>query len=134
MPEPKNGPAPGNRGEATINAGKRSRKSSTIKPFHYEPAPGCALTVWLTAAEAEMLAAINGASMSRADLLMLRPRLALSAPQLVERLRRKGLDIETEWRRGTDRDGRAVRFGAYRLRGSVRHHHGLNGGADDNRR
>jgi hypothetical protein len=118
MPEPKNGPAPGSRGGARINAAKRPSHCSTAR-VDFEPAPGRVQTAWLTRPEAEMLTALRHGPVTRAELLMLRPRLALSAPQIVERLRRKGVPIETLWRRATDRDGRDARFGEYRLTGKV---------------
>lgn len=42
------------------------------------------------------------------------------APQLVDALRGKGLEITTTWHRGRDRDQRPVRFGEYALEPSSR--------------
>jgi len=66
-----------------------------------------------------MLQALRPAPVSRITLAKRRPRLGLSGPQYIERLRRKGLHIETAWHTDTDRDGRRVRFVEYHLLGTV---------------
>jgi len=43
------------------------------------------------------------------------------APQLIECLREKGLDIATIWHKGRDRDERPVRYGEYILQPNSRH-------------
>lgn len=124
MPDRRKSPAPGNRGEAQSNAGKRSRNSTLPLRLdscliRYKPPKGRALVVRLTPAQMEMLQALRPAPLSRVDLAKRRPRLGLSGPQYVERLRKAGLVIDTQWIHATDRNGNAVRFGRYCLRGSV---------------
>ena len=125
MPDRRKSPAPGNRGEAQRkNAGKRSRNSN-LPPrldsclIRYKPPKGRALVIRLTPAQMEMLRALRPAPVSRADLANVRPRLGLSGPQYVERLRKAGLAIDTQWIHATDRNGAPVRYGRYCLRGSV---------------
>ena len=125
MADRRKSPAPGNRGEAqSKNAGKRSRNSTLpMRPdsclIRYKPPKGRALAIRLSPSQLEMLQALRPAPVSRFDLANRRPRLGLSGPQYVERLRRKGLEIESVWRTGTDRDGRRVRFVQYQLLGTL---------------
>jgi len=118
-------PAPENRGEAqSKNAAKRSRNSTLPLRLdscliRYKPPKGHALAIRLTPAQMEMLQALRPAPVSRVDLANRRPRLGLSGPQYVERLRKAGLVIDTQWIHATDRNGDAVRFGRYCLRGRV---------------
>ena len=121
MADKRTNPAPRKGGEAqTKNAGKRPTHSNPPGPlFRYKPPKGRAVTLRLSATEAEMLAALIRCPCSRFDLTKRRPRLGLSGPQVIERLRKAGVEIETEWARGLDRDGRPVRFGIYRLTGIV---------------
>ncbi len=123
--ERRKSPAPGNRGEAqSKNAGKRPLNHIKSAPpgsclIRYKPPKGRALAIWLTPSQLEMLQALRPAPVSRVTLAKRRPRLGLSGPQYIERLRKAGLEIESEWRTGTDRDGRRVRFVEYKLRGTV---------------
>jgi len=66
-----------------------------------------------------MVRALRGSPKTRVELAQIRPRLGLTGPATVERLRRKGLQIESLWREGADAEGRTVRFVAYELKGSV---------------
>ena len=104
------------------NAGKRpwndSRTAETCL-IQYQPPKGRVLNIRLSAPQLEMLQALRPAPVSRIGLANRRPRLGLSGPQYIERLRRKGLEIESVWHTGTDRDGRRVRFVEYILRGTV---------------
>ena len=123
-PERRKSPAPGNRGEARKHAGKRSRNSTLPMRLdscliRYKPPKGRALAIRLTPAQMEMLQALRPAPVSRVDLANRRPRLGLSGPQYVERLRKAGLVIDTRWVHAIDRNGNAVRYGRYCLRGSV---------------
>ena len=81
-----------------------------------EPAPS---PIRVGARELEMVRALRGSPKTRVELSERRPRLGLTGPATVERLRRKGLQIESLWREGTDADSRAVRFLAYELKGRV---------------
>ena len=125
MPDRRKGPAPGNRGEAqNEHASKRSTNHIKSAPpgcclIRYKPPKGRALAIRLTPAQMEMLQALRPAPVSRVDLANRRPRLGLSGPQFVERLRKAGLVIDTQWIHTTDRNGAAVRYGRYCLRGSV---------------
>ena len=122
MADKRMSPAPGKGSEAQgKNAGKRPVHSNTPRPlFRYRPPKGRAVNLRLSATEAEMIAALTQCPCSRFDLTKRRPRLGLSGPQVIERLRKAGLAIESEWTRGEDRDGRPVRFVYYRLHGTVR--------------
>jgi len=81
-----------------------------------EPTPS---PIRLGARELEMVRALRGSSKTRVELSERRPRLGLTGPATVERLRRKGLQIESLWKEGADADGRTVRFVAYELKGRV---------------
>ena len=107
-------------GAEVKHAGERSHHSKLPGSlFRYLPPKGRAVSLHLSATEAEMLAALVQCPCSRFDLTKRRPRLGLSGPQVIERLRKAGVVIDTEWLRGTDRDGKPIRFGIYRLRGRV---------------
>ena len=81
-----------------------------------EPTPSLIL---VGARELEMVRALRGSPKTRVELAQIRPRLGLTGPATVERLRRKGLQIESLWREGADAEGRTVRFVAYELKGRV---------------
>jgi len=125
MPDRTKSPAPGNRGEAqSKNAGKRSQNhTKTGGPgfclLRYAPPNGKPVHIRLSPAALEMVEALRRAPASRFDLVQRRPRLGLSGPQAIERLRKAGIEIESEWLKGKDRDGRPVRFVRYCLRGRV---------------
>jgi hypothetical protein len=124
MADRRKGPAPGTRGEAANNAGERSpNHTKGAAPgfclVRYKPPKGRALAIRLGATDSEMLAALSVAPASRFDLMKRRPRLGLSGPQIVERLRKRGLTIESEWLRGLDGRGKPTRFVRYHLRGAV---------------
>ena len=67
-----------------------------------------------------MLECLRTAACSRLDMLAWgRPWLALSAPQTVASLRRKGVVVESIMETGSNGEGAAVRFARYRLQGVV---------------
>ena len=67
-----------------------------------------------------MLEVLRTAACTRLDLLAWgRPWLALSAPQTVASLRRKGIRVGTTWETASNAEGARVRFARYRLEGSV---------------
>jgi len=125
MADQRKSPAPGNRGEAqSKNAGERSTNHTKVGRsgccmLRYAPPGGKPFHVRLGATDSEMLEALRCAPSSRLDLMKRRPRLGLSAPQAIERLRKAGLDIESEWIKGKDGQGEPMRFVRYRLLGRV---------------
>ena len=122
MAEKRTSPAPRKGGEAQgNNAGKRPVHSTPLGPlFRYKPPKGRAVNLRPSATEAEMIVALSECPCSRFDLTKHCPRLGLSGPQVIQRLRKAGLAIESEWTRGEDRDVRPVRFVYYRQHGTVR--------------
>jgi hypothetical protein len=110
--EKRKGPAPGTRGEAANNAGERSPNHTKTEPpgfclLRYAPPGGKPFHIRLSPAALEMVEALRRAPASRFDLVKRRPRLGLSGPQAIERLRKAGVQIESEWLKGVDRNGRA---------------------------
>ena len=67
-----------------------------------------------------MLECLRMAACSRLDMLAAgRPWLALSAPQTVASLRRKGVVVEATMETARNAEGAAVRFARYKLGGTV---------------
>jgi hypothetical protein len=87
--------------------------------LRYAPPGGKPLHIRLSPGALEMVEALRSAPASRFELMKRRPRLGLSGPQAIERLRKAGIEIESEWLKGEDRTGRPVRFVRYCLRGRV---------------
>ena len=74
----------------------------------------------VTPRQLAMLECLRKGACSRLDMLAWgRPWLALSAPQTVASLRRKGLVVESTMETATNAEGAAVRFARYGLKGSV---------------
>jgi hypothetical protein len=124
MVDRRKGPDTGNRGEAINNAGERLTNHnkagrSGFCTLHYAPPGRNPFHVRLGATDAEMLEALRHAPSSRLDLMKRRPRLGLSAPQAIERLRKTGLETVSEWMKENGAHGRSVRFVHYRLLGRV---------------
>lgn len=69
--------------------------------------------------EREMLRALQGGARTRVELSQIRLRLGLSGPATVQRLRRKGIQIESVWHKVEDSEGQTVRFVSYHLIGKV---------------
>ena len=70
--------------------------------------------------QVEMLRLLHAAPATRVALLQRgRPRMGLSAPQIIEKLRRKGFHITSVWLHGIDGQGEPCRYVSYRLRGRL---------------
>ena len=110
------GPESYEAGNLRNDSNTRAPRSVLLYQAPGEPVPS---PIRVSRREAEMLQALRGAPATRAELAERRPRLGLSGPQIVERLRHKGICIESVWREGADANARPCRFVAYALKGSV---------------
>lgn len=69
--------------------------------------------------EIEMVRALRRGPCTRVELARIRPRLGLTGPATIQRLRRKGFLIESVWHEVDDSEGVTVRFVSYHLVGKV---------------